>query len=633
MHCFRVLGTSFLILLLVSEHCFAQGGDISFLFDDPLSNRDAIVERVTEAEASYKKRLVVEPLLLGVLKSSGHSADAKEFAGQQLFRICDEDTVTELVSLLYRRGTGDIARRGLEAIEHPDAEEALLDSLRRATGSTLAGVIESLGRRKVDEAVRPLRGFVQSGNTEVVRASLLALGEIGGEDASELLGMSRLTVRRSLRDTATVAYLRSGWTSLERGDSVTALIVFDALLLDVEDIEIRQEALRGYVQTEGEYAIPLIVDTLKNDVPAMQTATIDEASRIPEVEATEALVESFSDLTSSIQVLVIQILGGRADVVGLPTVIQSVNNRNSDVRLEALRALAKFNHPDSMPVLLKTLATGNEQEREIEDLTLRALEGEHINGALVKSAMSADNAVRLEAVKMMPIRNAVQGIPTLVRIAERDIKQIQFEALKALGVLGTQNELELMVREWSGSWSDEERTEIGRGMIAIAKRSPEGSKRVQPLHTVLKGTSSAEVQLSIIHALAEIGEDASVDVLRSLLRRGAASVQSEIIEVLLDWPSAEVLPELERLAKSSDDVAVRNLAYAGFVAKLAETADHGSYSTVRVYQRAVKLATTTEKRRLLLPGALKLTGSNADRVLNELAKDPEIAEEIDAAGR
>jgi adenine-specific DNA methylase len=94
-----------------------------------------------------------------------------------------------------------------------------------------------------------------------------------------------------------------------------------------------------------------------------------------------------------------------------------------------------------------------------------------------------------------------------------------------------------------------------------------------------------------------------------------------------------VLPELERLAKSSDDVAVRNEAYAGFVAKLAETTDHESSSTVRMYQRAVKLATTTEKRRLLLPGALKLTGSNADRVLSELAKDPEIADEIDAAGR
>jgi HEAT repeat protein len=633
MHCLEKYRRYVVLLLLVSGRCFAQGGDISFLFDDPLSNRDAIIERVAEAEASYKKRLVVEPLLLDVLNGSGHSSEAKEFAGQQLFRICDEDTIDELVTLLYRRGTGDIARRGLEGIKHPAAEEALLDSLRKATGSTLAGVIESLGRLQVDEAVRPLRGFVQSGNTEVVRASLIALGEIGGEDAAELLGMSRLTVRRSLRDTATSSYIRSGWTSLERGDSEIALIVFDALLLDVEDIEIRQEALRGYVKVEGEYAIPLIVETLKNDVPAMQTAAIDEASRIPDIEATEALVESFSDLTSPIQVLVIQILGGRADSVGLPTAIQSINNRNPDVRLEALRSIAKFNHPDSIPVLLKTLATGDEQEREIADLTLRALEGERINGALVKSAMSADNAIRLEAVKMMPVRNAVQGGPTLVRIAERDIKQIQFEALKALGVLGTQNELELMVREWSGSWSNEERAEIGRGVIAIARRSPEGPKRVQPLHTALKGTSSAEVQLSIIRALAEIGEDASVDVLRSLLRRGAASVQSEIIGILLDWPSAEVLPELERLAKSSDDVAVRNEAYAGFVAKLAETTDHESSSTVRMYQRAVKLATTTEKRRLLLPGALKLTGSNADRVLSELAKDPEIADEIDAAGR
>lgn len=82
MHCFEKYRRYVVLLLLVSGRCFAQGGDISFLFDDPLSNRDAIIERVAEAEASYKKRLVVEPLLLDVLNGSGHSSEAKEFAGQ-----------------------------------------------------------------------------------------------------------------------------------------------------------------------------------------------------------------------------------------------------------------------------------------------------------------------------------------------------------------------------------------------------------------------------------------------------------------------------------------------------------------------------------------------------------------------
>ncbi|MFP6617260.1 MAG: HEAT repeat domain-containing protein, partial [Candidatus Hydrogenedentota bacterium] len=583
-----------------------------------------------EAEASYKKRVTIEPLLFGVLRSGSQSGEAKEFIGQQLYRIVDEDSVAELTKLLYRRGTGDIARRGLEIIDHSDAHDALMDALRKVTGSTLTGVIESLGRRRNAEAVRPLRGFVQSGNSAVVEASLIALGEIGGADAAQLLGMSRLNVRRSLRSAATRAYMRCGWTSLGDGDSETALTVFDSLLIDVGPPEIREEALRGYVETEGEYSIPTIIEVLRSDEPRMQTVAAEAASGIPGVEATLALVDTFTDLTPPIQLLVVRILGERRDIAGMPTVIQSVSNRDPSVRLESLRAIAKFNHPDTLHVLLKVSATGSAVEKEMARATLEALEGEKINEALVKSAMSADNAIRLEAVKMMPIRKATRGVAVLVRIAERDIKEIQFEALVALGVLGTQEELELMVGAWSGQWSEARRAAIGEGIVAIATRSPAGVKRVNALHAALRSAPDSEVQLSIIRALAEIQDDASISALRSVVRSAPESVQSEVIRVFIEWPSAEVLPDLERLARTSDEASVRDEAFAGFVELLGETADHGSSSTVRVYQRAVKMAETTEKRRMLLPGVGRLTSSSAGRIWDTLAKDPALAEEVSA---
>jgi hypothetical protein len=83
-----------------------------------------------------------------------------------------------------------------------------------------------------------------------------------------------------------------------------------------------------------------------------------------------------------------------------------------------------------------------------------------------------------------------------------------------------------------------------------------------------------------------------------------------------------VLPDLERLARTSEDVLVRDQAFAGYAKLLGETADPGSLSSVKAYQRALKLADTTEKRRLLLPGVARLTGSSVDRVWDDLAKDP-----------
>ena len=200
---------------------------------------------------------------------------------------------------------------------------------------------------------------------------------------------------------------------------------------------------------------------------SLQAVAVEEAAKIPDVEATQALVKVFSDVKPPIQVQLVRILGERRDLEGMPTVIQSVFSRDDAVRLESLDAAAKFNHPDTLFVLLKTVATGSSAEKDRAFSALESLEGDQVEDELVKSAMSADNAVRLEAVKMIAHRRSERGVPVVVRIAERDIREIQFEALKALGTMGTQEELPLMLKAWQGNWSPEQRTIIGEGIVAI----------------------------------------------------------------------------------------------------------------------------------------------------------------------
>lgn len=605
-----------LILVAMCLPGFAQ--DLNTIFADPLAHKEEVIRVSDDAEGLYKRRVEVEPYLFKALNNSKLSGDAKRFVADQLYKFADEDSVPELSKLLYRSGTGDIARRGLERIDHPDALEALLNALKRAKGSTLTGVIESLGRRRATEATRTLRQFVQSGNTDVVKASLYALGEIGGIDAVQLLGMARLSVRRSLRADGTKAYLRCGWVSLADGDRRAALDVFDSLLIEVEPIEVRQEAMRGIVQTEREHSIPVVIEALQGDEPELQVAAAEAISAIEGEAVTLALVSSYADLTPPIQQLVVRILGERRDLAGMPTVIQSMLNRSPGVRLEALHAIAKFNHPDTLQTLLKISATGSPEERQLAQTALRSLEGPKINAELVKSGMSADNAVRFEAVKMMPLRNATQGVGVLTRIAERDLPEIQFESLKALGVLGTPDELELMIKAWTSDWSPQQRDIIGEGIVAIAQRSSPGEHRVRALHDELKRNTSPEVQNGIIDALSRIQEDASISILRTVMRKADPSVQSRIIQVFGDWPSDATAVELEKLVRSLSDATLENEAFEALATVLENNADPASDAALKLYKRTLKLADTPEKRDRLFPGIQRLTNADAPELIQAL---------------
>lgn len=618
----RVACTAFAIALLALS---ASAQDLDALFSDPLANRDEVIRvsdeviRVSdEAESLYKKRVVLEPILFKALNNSKLSGDNKRFVAEQIYKFADEDSVPELSKLLYRSGTGDIACRGLEQIDHPDALDALLAALRKASGSTLASVIESLGRRRAHDAVGALRQFVQSGNTEVVRASLNALGEIGGEEAAQILGLARLSVKRSLREEGTRAYLRCGWTSLSDGDRQAALDVFDSLMIEVEPLEIRQEAIRGIVQTERERSIPIVIEALQGNEPGLQTAAAEAISEIEGESVTLALVSVFPDLLPEIQRGVVGILGERRDLAGLPTVIQSTINRDSEVRLEALRAIGKFNHPETLHTLLKISATGSPEEQELAQAALRDLEGPEINPELVKQGMSADNAVRLEAVKMMPLRNATEGVGVLARIAERDVPEIQFEGLKALAKLGTPAELELMISAWMSDWSPEQRAIIGEGIVSIAKRAAPGEQRVKPLHEALRRAGSTEAKNGIIDALSQIQEDASISVLMDEIRKADPTVQARIIQLFGNWPTDAPAAELEKIARSADSQQTKSQAYDALLKVLMQHADPGSDSTVKLYRRVLKLADTPEKRDQLRPGLERLTHVDAPELIEAL---------------
>lgn len=122
------------------------------------------------------------PELIALLASEAE-LEMKARACQQLAIVGGPEAVPALAALLSDNVLSNYARYPLESIEAPEAGAALREALPRLEGRSLAGVIDSLGRRRDEAAVPALRKLASDAQGGVSAEALSALGKIASEDA------------------------------------------------------------------------------------------------------------------------------------------------------------------------------------------------------------------------------------------------------------------------------------------------------------------------------------------------------------------------------------------------------------------------------------------------------------------
>ncbi len=577
------------------------------------------VERATKI---YEVRVDAERRLVGVIESKDAAKPAKLFAAEQLYRLADEDTIPAFERMLAQPDTWDLACTGLEIIKHPKAETVLVHAAENAKGDRLIGILTTLGNRRDPAGVSTLRAQADEGDARTTEAALTALGKIPGKESMQALDWCRKNLSRKMRPAATQAYLQCGRTSLERGDTATAIALFEALLLDFETAEVQAEGLRGLIQARGEDAVPTIIEALTSGIPELESVAAAEAHTVSGRKATEAFIAAYPDLTTENQAVLLRALGDRRDEAALQTVLLAAQSRLPVVRLAALDSLGRFNHPKSVQVLLKAVVTGTAEEQKLAREALAKLDAPTLNDELLVAAMSADNTVRVEAIKTLAARQAHEGVPVLLRLAERDVKPVRLEALKALGAVGAESELAAMVGMLTHEWSDEERAVIGEAIIAVARRAPAVKSRTEPIAKALSGSGASEgVKLTLVSILGAIGDDASLPALEGAAKKPGARVQRAAVETLAGWPTAAPLETLDRVARGDKDPAVRAAAIEGVLNHLERNPGVSEAQRLKYCENLAAVAGTPELKQRIVQAIAAISGPDADKLRQRLAAD------------
>jgi HEAT repeat protein len=370
--------------------------------------------------------------------------------------------------------------------------------------------------------------------------------------------------------------------------------------------------------------IKLVMDELKSGDPERQTGAIAIVRDIPGEAITTALAEELPNLSPPVQVQVLSTLADRGDTTALPAVVASTKAADESVRVAALKAISQLGNASNIPLLAQRAAETRGAEQKAARDSLYRLRGADIDGAILQGLSSAQPKAKAELIRAVGERNITDGLDALLKTTKDEDRKVRAESFKVLKVIADPTDLPALVALVLDPVSDSDRKEAEKMVAAVAHKIDKAQPQAAAVLAVLPDVKDTADRASLLRILGRIGDNAAMPVLRTALADGDKTIQDAALRALCEWPTAGPVPDLVRVAETSDNRVHQVLALRGFVRLLALESDRPADETLKLYQKALNLAPSdAEKKRVLsglgaagsLPALEMVTGYLDDPVL------------------
>ena len=218
---------------------------------EPLTKVSDLVRKAYGSPAELGR---IEKSMLELLRSDATPA-AKQFICRKLSIVGTEACVSTLAAMLTQKPASkqephpaDMARYALERIPGAAVDDALRNALRTTTGKTKVGIINTLGQRRDNRAVRALRSLIGDSDPLTAGAAVAALGNIANPQATRALAQSKDRTTGKLRLLVCDAYLKCADELAAQGKKEEALAIYNELMKEPKPINIA--ALRGRINLQ-----------------------------------------------------------------------------------------------------------------------------------------------------------------------------------------------------------------------------------------------------------------------------------------------------------------------------------------------------------------------------------------------
>ena len=203
--------------------------------------------------------------------------------------------------------------------------------------------------------------------------------------------------------------------------------------------------------------------------------------------------------------------------------------------------------------------------------------------------------------------------------------------LKALKTVADRKDLPALVEVLIGVQSEADRREAEKTVAAVAHKIGEKNRRAEVVLAVLPSVKEVPNRCSLLRVLGKIGDDSAVPALRTALKDKDDKVKDAAIRALSDWPTAEPMADLLKVAQSSDNKIHRVLALRGFVRLIGLASGRPTKETIGMYKQAMDLASSAALKKLVLSGLADVKSLAALEMAAEYLADSSLQQEAEFA--
>jgi HEAT repeat protein len=544
-----------------------------------------------------------EPKLIAVLKNADASQKEKVDACRQLAIIGTKDAVAPLAALLGDEKLSHMARYALEPIRDPAVDAALRDAMGKLKGMPLVGVITSIGVRRDPEAVQPLMGLLmqnQAGPYAII-AALRALGQIGTPAAAEVLKTSLDHAPPEGMPDVYEGLFRCAERFAAEGNRGAAIEIYDTLRARDASHQVRAGALRGAILTRGSEGVALLREHLRSDDYILFSAACQTALEMPGPEVTQALTAELSELPADNQILVIWTLGKRGDTMALSALFALAQKGEPAVRLEAIRAMPVIDDASAVPVLVELSGNSDAKISQAAQDSLAALSGEQTDAAIMAMLESGQSSQRLTALDLIGRRRMTKSVPVLLKAARGTDAQVRPAAIRRVGELGSVKDMPALLEVLMAATQREDLDAAERALSAVCIKTDDPQSQAGKL-TSLLARAKPEQKAAMLRVLSVVGGQEALTAVRAAAKDTNSQVSDAAVRALCSWKTAEAAPDLLSLAKTSSEPSRKTAALQGYI-NLVRDEGLSTEQKLAMCKQAAAMITRAEDKKLLL-GAL-----------------------------
>ncbi len=524
-----------------------------------------------------------------------------------LERVGDEESVPLLTELLGGDDAlvSETARRALQMNPSAQAGTALCEALAAAgTHERRVALVSALAARGENGCIEQVVLLARSGSGDAAIAAVDALTRLGGPGGDELRRIRREGGDEPIRlraSAALVALLDD--QSREDAARVSASEV-RALLAEARPAAQRAALLQILARTDGAGCVQELIRSASSD-EAMSVRGVAAQLLAPSAEGAAALVSMMADAPPPMVEISLAALTDHNPRAAASAALGAMGHADEFVRIAALEALSRVGDAGVIPQVAARAATSSGAERDAARAALDRLAAPGAIDAIRAGALSsADAEARGELIGALTRRLGDEALPDLFTLAMDPQASVRAAALESLAPLARRDDL-LRLFEAVISESDPRASAAAENALVRLLQREGGRDPAALLEPHWAGVG-VDGRGKLLRAWARVRGPTALAQVRGSIHDDSVETRDAAIRALCAWERADVLPDLERLAREGADETHRVLAIRGAV-RLLRGSDAPPAREGLALLRGLQSACTRDEERRLVVAALGAT--------------------------